>query len=289
MTQPTPEHDAMQPADAELLELYLDGKLAADRMEEARSRIAEVPAMQHAASQQQLIDEGLKRQFQPPAINEQFLEKLKAAGDKNSSPAQHDSPKVVPRSVALGNRRQQRTRLLAVAASLACLVAWGTFGLDGLKQFWTSPSNRYAMLTVEQVYQQTVDNGFKPDWLCEDDQEFAQTFADRQGQGLLLKPLPPGVQMAGLAYIRGLTPQATSMLAKVDDQLVLIMVCRKRLVSESLLAHSGEHQVSIFERELGDLIAVEVTPHSEPRILDYLYAAEVPAEPTGHVPGTPLE
>lgn len=282
MNQPTPQPDALEPADAELLELYLDGQLSGDRAAQAETRISQVPAMQAAIAQQERIDGSLKQQFQPPAVSEAFLQTLLAGKEGGLEPVEEEPPKVVLRASEAG--RQRRMQLLAIAATLACVSVWSAFGWNELQQLW-QPRQGYAQLTVAEVYQEAVRTGFEPDWLCEDDQQFAQTFADRQGQALLLEPLPEGVQMAGLAYRQGLTPQATSMYASVEGQPVLVMVGRTSLVSESLLEADSERGLAVFTRRLGGLTLVEVTPFDTPRVLDSLTLAKVPAAPTGHVPG----
>ncbi|MEM9352633.1 MAG: hypothetical protein AAGA92_06450 [Planctomycetota bacterium] len=287
MSESTPQPDALDPADAELLELYLDGQLAGDRAAQAQARIAEVPAMQAAVAQQEQIDGSLKRQLQAPAVSDDFLQSLVAGGKAvEGDPSAADEAPLVTLPPRDANR-QRRTQLLAVAASLACVALWGSFGWDQLKLFW-EPAGAYPQISVAQVYQGAVDRGFEPDWLCEDEQEFAQTFADRQGQALLLEPLPEGIRMAGLAYLDGFTPQATSMFAYVDDRPVLVMVGRRDEVSSSLLDGDPAKGIAVFTRKLANLTLVEVTPFEEPRVLDSLTLAEVPSAPTGRVPGAPL-
>ncbi len=287
MSDPNPQPDPLQPADAELLERYLDGQLEGERAAEAEARIAQSPAMQAAVAQQEQIDGSLKRQLQAPAVSDDFLQSLMAAGKaaEGNASAADEAPRVTlpPRDA----NRQRRTQLLAVAASLACVALWSTFGWEQLKLFW-EPAGAYPQISVAQVYQGAVDRGFQPDWLCEDEQEFAQTFADRQGQALLLEPLPEGVRMAGLAYLDGFTPRATSMFAYVDDQPVLVMVGREDEVSGSLLQGDRQRGIAVFTRSLSGLTLVEVTPFEEPRVLDSLTLAEVPPAPTGRVPGAPL-
>lgn len=284
MNQPTPQPDALEPADAELLELYLDGQLSGDRAAQAEARIAQVPAMQSALAQQERIDSSLRQRFQPPAVNDDFLQALRAGGAVPSEPAEETLPQVTPRSRDANHQR--RMQLLALAATLACVSVWGSLGWDGVMEVF-QPRQGYAQFTVAKVYQRAVRRGFEPDWLCEDDQEFAKTFAERQGQALLLEPLPDGVRMAGLAYLNGLTPQATSMFAYVEDQPVLVVVDRTELITESLLEADKERGLAVFTRRLGGLTLVEVTPFDKPRVLGSLLLAEVPTEPTGHVPGTP--
>lgn len=285
MNQPTPQPDNLEPADAELLELYLDGQLSGDRAAQAETRLSEVPAMRAALAQQEQIDNSLKRQFQTPALSEAFMQKLLAGSEETSEPLEEESLKVTPRTPDASYRR--RMQLLAIAASLAAVTVWSVSGWEQLNRLWQGPKG-YARLTVGEVYQNAVQRGFEPDWLCEDDQQFAQTFADRQGQGLLLEPLPEGARMAGLAYLDGLTPRSTSLFALVEDQPVLVMVGRTELVPKPLLKADEELGITVFTRQLGGLTLVEVTPFDTPRVMNSLTLAEVPAAPTGHVPGDPL-
>lgn len=295
MNQPTPQPDNLEPADAELLELYLDGQLSGDRAAQAETRLSEVPAMRAALAQQEQIDSSLKRQFQPPALSEAFMQKLLAGSEETAEPLEAQLPeerspeeeplKVTPRTSDASYQR--RMQLLAIAASLAAVTVWSVSGWEQLNRLWQGPRG-YARLTVGEVYQNAVQRGFEPDWLCEDDQQFAQTFADRQGQGLLLEPLPEGARMAGLAYLDGLTPRSTSLFALVEDQPVLVMVGRTELMPKPLLKADEELGITVFTRRLGGLTLVEVTPFDTPRVMNSLTLAEVPAAPTGHMPGAPL-
>ncbi|MEN1681636.1 MAG: hypothetical protein AAGJ46_18800 [Planctomycetota bacterium] len=285
MTKPTPNSDGAKPVDprpgdAELLERFLDGELAPTESAAAEKRFAEDSGVQQAIEIDGLINASLRRQFQAPSVDERFLERLL------EPPASPDAErkKVAPRTAA--SKRDKWMRVLAVAVTLACAYIWGTSGWQQLRELW-EPQGGYSERAVAQVYQEAVQTGFQPAWLCEDDQEFAKTFAERQGQGLLLKPLPKGVRMAGLAYLSGVTPNATSMMAYVDDKPVLVMAARTALLPSSLLKPDPGQGVEVFTRQLGELTLIEATPLGEPRVLPYLVTGEVPPAPTGHVPGTP--
>lgn len=290
MVNATPQPDDLSPADAELLELYLDGQLTGTEAERAEGRIAEVPKMQAAVEKQDQINRSLKQHFVMPEVSDDFLQSYlheRAAGEQaeQSPPIVELASRESQPKKSADLSRQRRSQWLAALTMAACLMVWGTFGWGHLKSMlW--PENGYDQRMVAQIYEDAVDSGFKPDWLCEDDQEFAQTFAERQGQGLLLEPLPEGARMAGLAYLEGFSPKATSMFAYVDEQPVLLMVGRTKLVSTDSLRLDKKQNLNLFKRQLGDLTIVEITPLDEPRIMHLLTAAEVPESPTGHVPGT---
>ncbi len=274
MTEGNQKPDLPDASLAGALEKYLDGQLSDSEAESLADRMGE-DALQAAVSQQQTIDNSLRSSFAPPPIDLAFLSKLQAeAGD--------DVVVVAPRMSA----RERQTRWAAVLLSVACVLAWILVGSGQLVELLTAPAP-YGQRSIAQVYQSSVDSGFRPDWRCEDDQQFAQTFLDRQGQGLLLETLPQGVQMAGLAYLPGITEHATCMFARVDGVPVLVVVERSERLPDSLQQANSGDSLSVFTRQLEDLTLVEVTPLSEPRVLDFLQPGEVPAEPTGHVPGEP--
>ena len=286
MSQPNPNSEKLSPADAELLELYLDGQLEAERSAHFEKRIAAEPGLKAVVRQQTELDGLLGQWCQPPAVDSTFVARL---GDGDS--ASHDQQpseqpdKVVLRATKPRSPESWRQRGLAAVALLACALTWVFFGWEQLKSLVT-PEQGYTQTTVAQLYQDAVQAGFEPDWLCKDDQEFAQTFHDRQGTGLLLNPLPQDVRMAGLAYREGFTEQATCMFAYADEQPVLVIAARSAEISERLL-QVGDQGLSVFTRELGDLTLVEVSPLDRARILEFFYESEVPSEPTGHIPGAP--
>lgn len=283
MTPDRSQPESISPQDADLLELYLDGQLSDDRAAEMDRRLAAEPALKAIAERQELVDASLGRLFKAPKVDAAFLAELGA----NDLPSEQQQVTLPPKP-ELQQARDWRQTGLAVAALLACVMTWTFYGWDQLQNLF-SPAGGYEQITVAQLYQDAVQAGFEPDWLCKDDQEFAQTFYDRQGAGLLLRPLPEGVRMAGLAYRQGFTKRATSMFAYVEDKPVLLVVAQSAKVEAELLRNDSDQDVSIFTRKLGDLTLVEVSPLDQPRLLDYVYRAEVPQAPTGHVPGTPVE
>lgn len=283
--------EELSPADAELLELYLDGQLSEDRAVIVERRIAAEPLLQAVVERQEQLDASLGELFQSPALNAEFLEKLATESDldQDEQPATVLVRPAKPEATKLdATRPAWRQQGLAVAAMLACVLVWTFYGWDEFIGL-VSPEGGYEQITVARLYQDAVEDGFKPEWLCEDDQEFAQTFYDRQGTGLLLKPLPDGVRMAGLAYREGFTKKATSMFAYVDDKPVLLVAARTSEVERGLLKNDTDQQLSVFTRKLGDLTLVEVSPLEGPQLLDSVYEADVPDQPTGHVPGTPVD
>jgi len=215
---------------------------------------------------QHKIDDSLSRMFTAPAIPVNLLERVRHEASRQ---------KPVPASTEETDLRQtttQRRRLLF--AALAASVAWGFVSWF---VFDKKTDTGYQKLALKDIYQQSVESGFQPDWVCEDDRQFAETFQRRQGQALLLKPIPEG-NMIGLAYLKGLTHNTTAMLAHVEGESVIVFVDRLPYDThpEEPSWWSGLH---LFRKELVGLVLYEITPLAEPRVLDSFYPTDVPELP----------
>lgn len=236
------------------------------------------------------IDASLKRAFAPPSAPEALLATLATAAPAAEPPtpkaptARAEPVTVAPRAAKPKAARWSLGRMATAASLLAAVALWSMYGDDVILRL-TNPQADYDQTNVLMVYTNAVAMGFEPDWFCEDEKLFAETFYERQGVGVWLEPLPEGVRMAGLAYLDGLSPKATSMLAWVDEEPVLIVVERAGEIPEELLVPREGARTNVFQRRLGDLTVVEVTPFDEPRVAESLYLAPPPAENTGRVPG----
>ena len=143
-----------------------------------------------------------------------------------------------------------------LAAAAAAIVIWG-----GLGWYFLAPEAQWPgdapppPLPLAMVYENLVANGFKPAWVCSDDHEFASTFLQRHGQGLLLAKMPEGSGMYGLAYSGGITGKATSMLAHAGESPVMVFV--DRLDADPHLEEPAQDTgLHLFRKELGALCSM---------------------------------
>jgi hypothetical protein len=120
--------------------------------------------------------------------------------------------------------------------------------------------------------------------VCEDDQEFADTFRERQGVPLRLAVLPVGTEMAGLDYLPALTNTTTAMLARVDGQPVIVFVDRADRVANPPVEPAVESGLRLFRTQLGELELYEITPMKKPGVMKYL---EVVDDTDVHAAGAP--
>ncbi|HVU88997.1 MAG TPA: hypothetical protein VHD36_16855 [Pirellulales bacterium] len=243
----------------EQLDAYLDGTLPEPARRAFAREAALSPELTGELALQKRIDQVLVHRFAPPAAPTDLAARLREAATVTT----------------ILYARPRRRRLPLAAAAVAAVVAWAILGW----QFF-SPANRPPVynprLPVATIYNTRVAEGFKPTWVCEDDHIFASTFKERQGQGLLLATMPPGSGMVGLAYCGGMSRYTTTMLARVDGKPVMVFVDRKENEEDGVIPPSPDSGLHLFQKELGNLVLYEVTPFDEPRVMDYLYAAEVP-------------
>jgi len=251
------------------LDAYLDGTLPdAVRAEVAR----EVEANRDLRVEVELhrrIDDSLKRQFEPAIPPGDLVARLRQAAPPCEA-------RQTEATIPLHARSPRARRLPMLAAAAAAVVIWG-----GLGWYFLAPERQWPEdappppLPLAMVYKNSVATGFKPAWVCRDDHEFASTFLQHHGQGLLLAKMPEGSGMYGLAYSGGITRTATSMLAHAGETPVMVFV--DRLEADP---HPAEPEpdtgLHLFRKELGPLVLYELSPLDEPRVMDYLYPADVP-------------
>ncbi len=222
---------------------------------------------------QDSIDSSLKRLFNSPEMPSELIDRLA-----------NETPTIAPSKSS--KKILGLPQWVVAAVLLVGVGSWAITGADLAKQFFFPEADPYKERMVAAIYRDSVNRGFKPDWFCEDEKQFAETFDERQGQGLLLQPLPNNIRMAGLAYLDGLSENATCMLAWVEEKPVLLLVEVTRRIPEYLLEDVEGDDLQIFTRKLKNMTIVEVTPFSESRVAEYLYPADPPKANTGRVPGT---
>lgn len=256
--------DPSQPPEPnQRLENFLDGLMSPEEAAAFEQQAAGDAALNREIELQKRVDESLGRMFVPPAAPVDILALAKSRAAEPESP----TVQLAKPAETMANRR--RTVLTVLAACLSWIVVgWMVF---------QGEEEGYRELALAEIYGNCVDAGFQPKWVCEDDVEFAQTFQKRQGRPLLLKPDSRDV-MVGLSYLEGITPETTTMLARVDGEPVLVFVERldRDRQPEEPSRWSG---LRLFRRELEDLVMYEVTPLDEPRVMANFYipdASELP-------------
>ncbi len=237
----------------EHLDAYLDDRLSAEERLAFEARLEAEPELRVAVDLQRRIDESLQRSFPAP----------------NTPPLETPSPVTAePVAMATGSGLPWRRWLVA-----ATIIVVSSLAIVFLDQRISAPggAGRDAMSeTFAQTYQRTVDAGFEPGWVCETEQEFADSFRQRVERPVLLHQLPPEVVATGLAYsLRSMSASTIMLLARVDDAPVMVFVDKKANDRGDL--DNEAPGVHVHRREVDSLVMYEVSSLPTPRVLDYLY------------------
>ena len=261
----------------EQLDAYLDGQLDSQAAMQVRQAIDETPKLAQQQALQGQVDQSLKRLYAPPQVMPPELEKLlQQAPPAEASVALADK---MPGHRAPGHRAPghrapnlKRRRLVKnIAVALAACVAWTAV----MMQFMGgNEGDSYQLVALADVYSSSIDRGFKPDWVCETEAEFVSTFQGRQDVSLRLAAMPDDYSALGLAYFEGLSEDATSLLARIDGQPVLVMVTKSSTAPNVKIGKSIATGVNIFRTDKHGLVFYEITPFDESRMTSYLELVE---------------
>lgn len=258
--------DQSQPDNGNQVDAYMDGVLSPDEKRVFEARLERESQLRAEVELSRQVDASLRRTFSSPAVDERWLRGLLAQQQAELVPAAE--PQLSAMASESATTGGSRRWLVAAAAVLICAVAWSWVILRQFHQPEREPL--YAGVPMSELYQQKVATGFQPKWVCEDDQEFADTFQKRQGLPLRLAPMPAGTQMAGLDYLPALTLHTTAMLATVDGRPVIVFVERAERVVKPPQEPPADSGLHLFRRRLADLVLYEVTPRDAPSVMEYL-------------------
>lgn len=227
-----------EPAFDAALEAYLDGAMSPGEARAFEARLAEDGALRGLVERSRAADESLRRLFAPPA--------------------EEEAPPIAGR---IGARRWV---LVAAAAAAVALV--------GLVVVLSSPKRREPP-TPATVYAKLVEEGYTPQWRCDNDEEFELAVVRRLGQPLLIAEAPR-LEVLGWAYgdrySGGTISEQTMVLMTVyNGEKVLAMIDRAYLDREVELPKGSK--VRIFRRTIENLVVWEVTPLDRPVTLEHFY------------------
>lgn len=248
-----------------MIDAYLDGGLQGPERAEFEKRLERDADLRTEVERQIEIDGAIKRLVRPPS-----QKRLDAIAETAARCVAQDKARP-------GGTWRIMARRLAVAAAVAG-------GIVGVWQIWhvvgrptTAPYERRPWQSLETAYRVSIDEGFRPEWVCKDDREFAETFRTAYGQPLLLSELPPDTAALGLSYCNSITPRTTYLLARAGGEPVVVFIDR--------LEHDGEQRVSgglsLFRRQIGRLVLYELSSLEQPALLPRFFSPGARAEGAG--------
>ena len=239
------------------LERYLDGQLSPEENAEIEAHLRSDPTAARQVKMQHQIDERLRAQFVAPPMTahriEQLLcdETMVAAGDSSQR-----------QSITERNRRVRM--LVGVIAASIAIAYFSRFAIQPEVKPYFEPRS------LVTIYKETVDQGFRPYYFCEDAERFAMTFAKRQQTPLVLEELPADRHMVGLSYPGGLSRDTTAILCYADQKPVVVFVDRSEFDNESVVAVQENQGFYVHKRLLSDLVIYEVSPFPQSKFTDAL-------------------
>lgn len=241
------------------LDAYLDGLLSPADTYTFEALIARDPDLRSQVDLQRHIDLAIKRLFAAPRAPS--LESIVRAAPPASG------------------RRPLRSWgawiALAAALCLAALGAWRwTAGGWPFGATPSAPGTAIARVEPDAVYRDVVNAGFKPDWVCATDEDFAGHLGLRYGQRALVKPAE-GVQVVGWGLGAPVLARKSAVLL-VEAAGEKVVVLFDRLTADRALSVPPASGLNIFRREIGNLVAYEVTPADRARVLDLIYIPQRP-------------
>jgi hypothetical protein len=257
-----------------MIERYLDGEMPAEERAAFEKRAQREPALASDVKIQRELDASLRRLLAMPDASP-ARELIASVVNATTPVARREtaSAELVRAGVAgrIRPATSSWTRWVAAAAIVAIVAGTAWFAWDLLRP----PDITIVIhppISPADYYHAKVNSGFKPAWKCENDQQFAGSFIGQLGTPVLLKALPAGVAAGGLDYCTTFTPSTVGLLGSVNDQKVVVLI--DKLAKDKPVSVPAESGLHLFRREFDGLVAYEVTPLNEPRILDFLYVPE---------------
>lgn len=248
----------MKPEDFEkLFDAYVDGLLKGELLERFEAHVRKHPALVERLRVHRAIDKSL-REGLAPTIDAERIGAMLAAADR---PAKRF---VTPRRMLL--------------AACAGLVVIGAASVVFLRQP-AAPTQtgfmprKVAFAEPAQVYRDLEAAGFKPDWVCADEAQFAEYTMGQFEESFLMRP-EDGVALIGWVKVPVFSSYTGEMMADVNGQKAILIV--DRVNDDRTLEDPSGEGLHLFRRTLGNLVMYEITPGESPALL-----------PLAHQPGTP--
>jgi len=243
---------------------YLDGQMNASEQAAFEDELKDHPELAAQLELHRRIERSLGKSFPLKGPTDRQMASLR---DKY----ENRDPAVEPRRSQVGplGIQPHYAALLGVAAVFCFVFGAWYFLSHGPRKPYFEPR------PLAELYHDTIEMGFKPYYECHDPDRFAATFQERQGKPLRLEELPEGSRMLGLSYPGGLSRDTTAMLCLVDERPVMVFVDREECDQDGA-SKNPSADVHVLRRRRMGLVFYEVTPFSEPRVLDHLVAADRP-------------
>ena len=255
------------------LDSYLDRLLSDEARRAFERRMEQDERLRSTVRTHRLIEESLGRVFGEPG-SAAFLKDLATATSLNSAHSHSQRP----------SRQSGWRKSLAIAAVLGLLLFSGWANREALLSSRIGRVVfRSARFDVAALYAAEISKGFRPQLVCETEEQFRGLMLDRFGQALAMQR-SPGVSAVGWSYSELISPRTLHLLATIEPHSVVeegppgakygeatrVLVFFDRVGAGPAPRLSSKSGLHLFHRVFGNVDAYEVTPLNVPRILNML-------------------
>lgn len=259
------------------IEAYFDGQLSGDDLHRFEKTLRTDDDLRREVELARRIDASIRSRFVPREIPFELNGSPGVVSGRGAAAA--TSPhEAAPGSPTRTLNRTLNWRRIGLITALAATVLLTTVLV--LRFSASAPQRRPTGTILERLYATYQVMDWEPAWVCEDDAEFAQAVQDRLGQPMLIdddpRPDEPDLTVLGWAYGEDvvsyeevITDKTMVLLTKVDGRGVVALV--DRLDGESRPLRVPEGELTLHRRELGELVIYELTPLTEPHLLDRFF------------------
>lgn len=256
------------------LDAFLDGTLPESDRAAWLIRLREDEGLRMQVSRQEAIDAALRRAFVPDdAAAERCIRPVRdqvAMGHGGTATEDSATLTLTPQ-VAPTTKPSALRSVLAIAAvlGLCALAGWQ------IKEFIAPTAKPFVYeiqkwRSMDRIYADELAGGFKPDWVCTSDAEFAKATQREIGQGIVLAQVP-GLSALGWSYANTLSTNTLYLLATADDTRILVFMQPTGSGREPIV--EPESKLHLHQRTVGQSILYEVSPLPEPRVLPHFREA----------------
>ncbi len=246
-----------------------DALPSSSKAESSNEATAESKTNDAVMKRQQQIDVSLRHTFGLTENESQSLTRsIQGMLEADAMPNSRSAARPTEPSF-LATVTESRLFQVALVASLLLAIGIGisrTVGSNSVEPY-------FAHQPLAIIFHDSVSQGFQPYYDCEDMKRFADTFEGRQGQRLVLDPMPAGTEMLGLSYLGGISRDTTAMLAKADNQKVIVFVdtLKHQSILDAVTQKSDQHpDLNVFVVEKYGLVFVEVSALDSAQVLKYI-------------------
>ena len=261
------------------LDAFLDDAMLPEQAAEFARTVAADAGLALQVDAARRIDGELRRMFMAPAAGAGAAMRMVEAATKNARLCGETALPVIHQPASTARSVRARGRLIGLATAMLLVVA-------ALLVRFAVLEPDLAVLALE--FERQTEGGFKPAIVCTTNEAFAEWTRAAFGQPLEPRGLASNVELLGWSTSTLVPNYAGLLLARVDGQGVMVVMDKP---GDSGSGGDGAlGKLRIFERRVGKVRLIEVTPLNRPMLVDSIVAAAAaatPAEKSGVKAGEP--